>query len=166
MQVLIPHFKYSTRGDVYKHFGHIDADGEVIHWIENLDDFYSALGYTASMAKAGVLPEEFIWDEYIKEGAANSPACMQMNIIEYLSKHSEAFRNKYSDQYTNLIAALADAVTESDRRCFSCSAKLFCVDSKSDRNTPMSSGNKLIENKDWIDAHYEEISVSEKYAAK
>ena len=124
MQNIIPTFQYSTKGNVNNHYGHIDADGQLIHWIKNLDEFYEALGFTASMAKEGMMPDEFIWDEYIKVGAINSAACLQMHIIEYLSKYSDSFRKKYSDQYKNWIAA--DAIAEKDKLCFSCKMNPFC----------------------------------------
>jgi hypothetical protein len=126
MQNQIPHFKINTVRNIDKQLGYIDANGVVLHWVKDLAEFYSALGYTHSMAKAGVLPDEFIWDEYIKDGAASSTACMQMHIIEYLSKHSEGFREKYGDQYKSWIATYKDAIKEDDEMCLSCSVMRFC----------------------------------------
>jgi hypothetical protein len=129
MQNLIPHFKYSTtRSSIKKQLGHIAADGVVLLWLESLDEFYKALGYTVSMAKAGIMPDEFIWDEYVKDGAVNSTACLQMHIIEYLSKHSSSFRKKYGEQYENWIAAFDGELKKKDERCSSCSMNPFCKD--------------------------------------
>jgi hypothetical protein len=128
MQNLIPHFQYSIRGD-HNNYGYIVADGELIHWIKNLGEFYKALGYLPSMAMEGIMPDEFIWDKYIKVGAANSTTCMQMNIIEYLSKYSDNFRKKYSDRYKSWIAT--DAKPENNDSCFSCDMKPFCSDTLS-----------------------------------
>ena len=49
MQTDIPHFKYrskalSGRQSGYIDFGRIEADGEVIHKIENLAEFHKAFG--------------------------------------------------------------------------------------------------------------------------
>ena len=134
MENLFPHFKYSTRGDLNNHYGHIDADGELVHWIKNLNEFYRVLGYTASMAKQGIMPDEFIWDEYVKDGTVNSTACLQLHIIEYLSKHSDNFRNKYRDQYKGWIEANVDAKPVDDELCLSCSMNQFCADPKNDRH--------------------------------
>ena len=81
------------------------------------------------MAKEGILPDEFIWDEYIKAGSVKSTACMQMHIIEYLNKFSGSFRKKYSDQYKSWI--VADAKPENEDLCFSCDLKPFCSDTLS-----------------------------------
>ncbi len=72
------------------------------------------------------MPDEFIWDEYIKDGAASSTACMQIHIIEYLSEYSDGFRKKYGDMYKGWIAATADAIKEKDKMCLSCGIKPFC----------------------------------------
>ena len=124
MQNRIPHFQYNTKGDVKNHFGHIDADGEIVHWVKDFDEFYRTLGYTNAMAKKGIVPDEFIWDEYIKDGTVNSTACMQMHIIEYLGKYSDSFRKKYGDQYKSWIAT--NAKPEKDELCISCNMKQFC----------------------------------------
>jgi len=128
MQNQIPHFKYNTSANMKKQLGHIAADGVILHWINNLDEFYKALGYTASMAKVGIMPDEFIWDEYIKEGAVNSTDCLQKHIIEYLSQHSDNFRKEHGDQYKSWLASHDGAIKEKDERCLSCNMNAFCVD--------------------------------------
>jgi hypothetical protein len=105
MQNTIPHFNYSS-----KQSGYIDTDGVMQHRIKNLDEFYSALGYTADINKTGLLPDEFIWEEYIKDGAVNTTAFLQNNIIKYLSKHSDSFIKKYGEKYESWYATGADAI--------------------------------------------------------
>jgi len=128
MQTDIPHFKYrskalSCRQSGYIDFGCIEADGEVIHKIENLAEFHKAFGYTQDMAKAGILPDEFIWEEYIRDAAANCATCFQIRILEYLIEHSAFFRKKYGNQCDNWIAAHAEARSAKGAACCACKAK-------------------------------------------
>jgi hypothetical protein len=62
------------------------------------------------MANAGILPDEFIWEEYIKDKAASCAACYQLHIIEYLLKHSAAFFQKFGERYdvVNVIPFLQE----------------------------------------------------------
>lgn len=46
-------------------YKHILLNGKALCVIEDIKAFYQSLGYTIEMAKAGVLPDEFLWDEYI-----------------------------------------------------------------------------------------------------
>lgn len=107
MQIKIPHFKYRSKDPANKHYGCIELGGEVIHKIEDPDEFHKTFGYTPDMAKAGVLPDEFIWDQYNRDSAKNCKTCFRLHIIEYLLKHSVAFLKKYEGQYEDWIAALA-----------------------------------------------------------
>jgi hypothetical protein len=109
MQVQIPYFKYRTKDPSNKHLGCIVLAGEVIHKIEDLNEFHKALGYTRDIAKAGMLPDEFIWDRYIRDAAKNCKICFQLHIIEYLLKHSASFRKKYEGQCEDWMAAHAEA---------------------------------------------------------
>ena len=126
MQNKIPHFKHVTRGGSKKHIGFIETDGEIIHEIENIEKFYKAFGYTQDIAKAGVLPDEFIWDEYIKGSSGKYSACLQMHILKYLNKHSKKFRKKYSDRYISWMLAHAEERTSSGDLCFTCRLKPYC----------------------------------------
>jgi len=132
MPIKIPHFKHCYRDASSKHHEFIEADGELIHKIEDQDEFYKTFGFTIDMAKAGVLPDEFIWEEYIKDSVTKYTACLQMHIIEYLRKHSDTFTRKYGDQYEDWIAAHAEARTAKGELCFTCKAKSFCSKRRSD----------------------------------
>jgi len=108
------------------YFACIQAKGEFIHEITSLDEFYKAFGYTQDMNKDGVLPEEFIWDEYIKDSTAKSTACYQMHIIKYLKKHSDTFRKQFGDLYEGWLADLARLRAEAGLNCVDCRMDPFC----------------------------------------
>ncbi len=108
MKIQLPRFKYRSKDPDNKHYGCIELGGEVVHKIENLDEFHKAFGYTPDLAKAGILPDEFIWEEYIRDSAKNCNTCFQMHIIEYLIKHSASFRKKYEEQCEEWINAFAE----------------------------------------------------------
>ena len=126
MQNSIPHFRHCPRGGSDKQYGFIAIDGEFLHKIENLDEFYRAFGYTAEMAKEGILPDEFIWDEYIKDAPVAYTDCLQIHIIEYLLRHSDTFRKRYSCQSVSWIAEHVEAVTARGVLCATCRMKPFC----------------------------------------
>lgn len=126
-QNILPHLKYNYANPHHPYFGCIEADGKVIHRVKNMDDFYSSFGYTAAMRKAGVLPDEFVWAEYIKESNAVSFAtCMQVHIAEYLIKNSAEFREKYSAQCESFLAAHAVEKLTNTAACAACRTKPFC----------------------------------------
>ena len=124
MKIQMPHFKYLSKNQANKHWRYIEAEGEVIHHIENLDEFYKAFGYTIDKAKAGILPDEFLWEQYIKDTAVNCATCFQMHIIEYLIKHSVTFRKKYGALCESWIAEHAEARAMNDVLCCACKTKL------------------------------------------
>jgi hypothetical protein len=161
MDITIPHIKHCTRAGSNKHFGFIEVDGNSIHEIENLDEFYKAFGYSTDIAKAGILPDEFMWDEYIRDTAVNFNSCFQIHLIEYLFKHSDPFREKYGKQFESWIEAYAETlITDECMLCATCRMNLFCSRRNRIRNAMLNAGNKSIESDDWIDSHYEEISAS------
>jgi len=123
MQRPIPRFKYRTRESANKKFGCIEVEGEVVHKIEDLNEFHKAFGYTSDMANAGILPDEFIWEEYIKDKAASCAACYQLHIIEYLLKHSATFFQKFGERYDDWIAAHAEARAANGKLCVACKPK-------------------------------------------
>jgi hypothetical protein len=114
----MPHFKYLPFSRSSNQMPSIAVEGEVIHIIEKLDKFYEAFGYTQDMAKAGVLPEEFIWHEYNKYPTFS--ACMQIHIIEFLREHSKTFAMKYGNQYEDWIDAHAIVRAERGSACVAC----------------------------------------------
>jgi hypothetical protein len=135
MQLQIPHFNYYAKRVSSKSLWCFEADGEVVYETSNtedLDKFYRVFGYTREMGMAGILPEEFIWTEYIKgEATAKYTACYQMHIIEYLKNHSAKFRNLYGVECEKWLVAHAEAKVAEDALCVACKMKPFC----SKRNT-------------------------------
>lgn len=71
--------------------------------IKDVDGFLSVLGYSGEARKAGVLPDEYIWDKYCRDGADKTGQCLQSKIIEYVFNHSDRFRKEYGREYVNLL---------------------------------------------------------------
>lgn len=86
----------------------------MVHQIENPDEFYGRLGYTQDAAKAGKLPDEFIWEEYVKDASPKRQSCFQVRMIEYLITYSNAFREKYGARYAYWIAAHAATIAAAE----------------------------------------------------
>jgi hypothetical protein len=130
MQNLIPNFTYRLANASNRYAACIELEGEEIHKITNLDEFYKAFGYTQNINCAGILPDEFIWAEYINNALVNSAACMKIRIIEYLIKHSDIFRQKYSNQYESWFADHAKEVVARGIECAACRIGSFCKSRK------------------------------------
>ncbi len=126
MQNKIPHFDRCARGDQGKQYGFITVDGEFLHKIENPKEFYEAFGYTFDLAMAGILPDEFIWDEYIKDNPVVYADCLQIHFIGYLKKYSAVFRETYGEQCESWIETHANAAAARGTLCAVCRIKLFC----------------------------------------
>jgi hypothetical protein len=121
----IPIVKYRPKG-LAGQLGFIEVDGRSIHKIEDLDAFYKEFGYTSDMAQAGILPDEFIWQKYIKGNETNSSSCLQIHTIEYLRKHSAAFREEYGEQSVAWIKAHATSTAKGDL-CTACRMEPVCL---------------------------------------
>ena len=100
----IPKFKYHLSNPCSEKYRGIEVNGEIIHWIENTDKFVELFGYTQDMRKTGVLPEEFIWNEYINKRDFDFTACIQVQIIEYLRVHSQKFLQKYGKTMRGMVS--------------------------------------------------------------
>jgi hypothetical protein len=114
---VIPRFNYVSRSG-QPHFGDIVADGETFHHVNKPDEFYAAFGYTEELAKTGVLPDEFIWTEYIKD--ERLAPCAQMHIMEYLIEHSSKFAELYGDEYRVLVLEHVRARAARGYPCYAC----------------------------------------------
>jgi len=79
-----------------------------------------ALGYTDDMGRAGVLPDEFIWAEFVKDNSDRSAACLQANIIEYLNKYSDTFRREYGHKYTEWHGICTSDKLRDSADCIDC----------------------------------------------
>ena len=118
----VPHFNYHLSNPLSTRFGCVEMDGEVIHRIVNVDEFYHEFGYTPDMMKAGVLPEEYIWTKYIQNATCNFVVCLQIRIIKYLIKHSE----KYSEQCKTWLDAYLKETVAKAVVCADCRMKHIC----------------------------------------
>ena len=120
----IPHFGCELTRVSHPHFGCITVieDGicRAIHQIKNVDEFYRALGYTDHMRRCRLSPDEFVWFEYRKDHAIKSEACLQAIIIEYLNKHSKAFRDKYGSQYAAWAGTCTSEKLRDNADCTAC----------------------------------------------
>ena len=122
----IPHFKYDLKNAASASFSCIEADGKIIHRIADAHEFYRAFGYKEDMARQGILPEEFIWAEYVKGRNASFSSCIQVHIIEYLNTHSATFRQMYGKQYASLLEQHARAREAGGLSCAACRVNLPC----------------------------------------
>ncbi len=104
MQTKIPHLAYLPKMSSGKFSPCINVDGRETYHIEDLGKFHKTLGYTQDLAKAGILPDEFIWEEYFRYTDANRAVSFQVHLIEYLLKHSASFREKYGEKCESWIA--------------------------------------------------------------
>lgn len=117
----IPTFKYNLSNPRQHNYGCIVVGDEVFHRLGNVNEFHAALGYTEEMGKAGVVPDEFIWQRYTSDGAVKSARCLQVQIAVYLHKHSSRFRELYGRSYDEMIGGgIAGCVDDSDEHCFNC----------------------------------------------
>jgi hypothetical protein len=120
MQNKMPHFKYIPANVVGKQAAHIKTEENTIYKIEEPNEYFKEFGYTVDMAKAGVLPDEFIWAEYIQKAHANFTACIQIQIIRYLTKHSDIFRKTHGEQCATWLAAHAAEKCSKGVTCVAC----------------------------------------------
>ena len=123
MQPQIPHFKYSSKDPAHQHLGFIEDEREVVYWIDDLDEFYQAFGYSDDMRKWGVLPDDYLWEEFLCDSKSKYSACFQIHIIEYLLKHSPLFVNEHWHQCDNWIAALNKELSSNGTECHTCIVK-------------------------------------------
>ena len=92
-----PQFQFHLASPSNSKNGYITLGEEKVHFIDDVNKFYRALGYTEEIRKTKILPEEFIWSEYRSENSKKTKTCLQIKIIEYLSNHSPTFKSKYAD---------------------------------------------------------------------
>ena len=127
MQNGTPYLKHSSGTGASMQYGFISIKGEFLYTIENLEEYYQTFGYSIEVAKAGVLPDEFLWDEYIKDFPGTYKHCLQIHIIRYLLQYSDTFRQKYGTQSNCWLAAHAAIVSKKGALCITCKMKHFCI---------------------------------------
>ena len=93
---------------------------EKVHHIADVDEFYKALGYNDEIMKTGLLPEEYIWNQYHKDKSEKSECCLQNKIIEYLNKHSPAFIKNYAVECEHWLASCMKKWMNKTTECTGC----------------------------------------------
>ncbi len=122
MGVSMPRFSYHFAARGNRRVLCIEEGGEIIHEIGDLKDFYQTFGYQPESLHADMLPDEFVWSEYINNASADFASCIQMHIIEYLRRHCEVFNEKYGAIYDQLVAAHEELKLKRGMACFACKA--------------------------------------------
>ena len=123
-----PHFQYHLSSPSNPKHGYITLGDEKLHRIDKIDEFYHNLGYTDDIRKSGLLPDEFVWFEYHKDNCKKSKACLQVKIVEYLSKHSTLFKEKYAGQYKNWLDNCHQMANKDAGTCIGCATQLSDFD--------------------------------------
>ncbi|MEJ1958509.1 MAG: hypothetical protein WDM70_02830 [Nitrosomonadales bacterium] len=118
-----PHFQFNLSSPYNSGNGYITLGDEKIYHIKDSNEFYRSLGYTDEMMKAGVLPEEFIWSEYRRDDRIKSDVCLQVKIIEYLTKHSATFKEQYAVQCENWLAHCVEKRISGASQCNVCNMR-------------------------------------------
>lgn len=122
----MPHFKYIPANVARRQAAHIKTGGNTIYRIENSNEYFKEFGYTEDMAMAGVLPDEFIWAEYVQNNSAHFTACIQTHIIRYLIKHSDVFRKTFGEQSATWLATHAAEKCSKGITCVACKMESVC----------------------------------------
>ena len=120
MSDALPHFKYRFVTRANRRVLCIEEGGQVIHEVTNARDFYEVFGYRPESAHSDMLPDEFIWSEYVANSAADFSPCVQMHIVQYLRAHSDAFNERYGAIYDRLVAVHEELKTSRGAACVAC----------------------------------------------
>jgi hypothetical protein len=104
----------------HNQYGYITLGNEKVHHIADADEFYKALGYNDEILKTGLLPEEYIWNQYHKDKCEMSEVCLQNKIIDYLYKHSPTFKNNYAVECAHWLACCLKKRTDKATDCSDC----------------------------------------------
>jgi hypothetical protein len=120
-KVAFPRFHFNLTSPSHPTFGYVILGDEKVHHIDNVHEFYRALGHTDEMRLKGILAEEFVWTEYHKDDSKYSEICLQVRIIKYLTRHSETFIEKYAAQCDSWLATCLKKCMSNSPLCMICS---------------------------------------------
>ena len=95
-------------------------DKNNIYHIENVDEFYRALGFTDEIRQTGIQAEEFMWTEYRKDNSKKMEVCFQIKIIKYLKLYSIFFRENYAAECEEWIASCEKLFLSNTPMCANC----------------------------------------------
>ena len=126
----LPQLKIILSSPNHEHYRHIMLGNDSLCFVEDLQAFYRAVGYTVEKAKAGILPEEFIWQEYVHNDGYS--VCLQKHILDYLHAHSPKFNELYSEAYLSFCEAHKEARLARGDACAGCKLVEYCKDSQPD----------------------------------
>lgn len=117
----LPDFKFMPPRVINNGSGSIAMGDGSFHHINNLEEFYDALGVKDNGGGGGLLPEEFIWDRYTRDGATKSRWCLQMQIANYLHTHSARFKAQYGCALEKMIGTCtSEQIDGRDGHCSKC----------------------------------------------
>ncbi len=120
MSSVMPHFKFRFADISGARVLCVESGGKIFCEVPRPSEFYHVFGYPADPAQQpGLLPDEFLWTEYVNNPKADFSSCMQIHIIEYLKKHSELFMTEFGEHCDKWIA---DHVTLREKKGISCIA--------------------------------------------
>ena len=125
----IPRLTYSNPRASNKFCWQIEENKDVIHIIANddIDRFFDALGYTNEIHSRGVLAEEYIWEEYVKQPSAMLSECLQKHLLQYMLKYSASFKDKHGVECAIWIDNHARIRNASRSFCNKCRSMQFCL---------------------------------------
>ena len=116
----IPDFKFMPPRVINNGFGSIAIGDGSFHHINNMGEFYAAVGVKDN-GDGGLLPEEFIWDRYKRDGASKSTWCLQIQIANYLYTHSARFKELYGCAHDKMIGTCQSQQLDArDGHCLKC----------------------------------------------
>jgi hypothetical protein len=119
--ISIPVFRYAQMMMGPQHYGTIMVRYEVFHKIQNMEDFYAALGNNEDEKSKGFSGEEFVWNRYKRDGSKMSNRCLQVQIQNYLHNNSAKFRELYGHEYNEMIGKCSStAIDDNDKHCANC----------------------------------------------
>jgi hypothetical protein len=126
MEKTFPKIEYNIFNPLSDIYLAIEVNGEIVHFIDDLDTFYELFGYTGETRKLGVSPDEFIRSEYTIDKKFDFGACIQIQIIEYLRIRSPEFMKKFGNICNEWLTTLETLRAHNYAACSTCKAKPFC----------------------------------------
>ena len=117
----LPPLQYHLSSPSSRDFGWITLSGERVHLVTSFDEFYAALGYSDEVGQAELLPDEYIWERYTRDGAVKSAHCLQVQVAAYLHRKSAKFNEEFGSAYEGMKGkCISDDIDSSDSHCVDC----------------------------------------------
>lgn len=116
----LPHFRYNLSSPRAAHFGFIFLGDEKILHLDNHESFYKHLGVLHTAECTGFTCEELVWYYYRRIGSKHTLACLQGKILDYVLKHSDAFRKRFEQEYSAGSGCSLDNAQQNGNTCGNC----------------------------------------------